>query len=434
MFPTVAECTARIRERDRTLHAFACTRLGDAERDAAGLAKAAPRSRLHGVPYSLKDEWETVCLPTSGGSWRHRERRSTEDATVHTALQAAGAVLLGKTNMSDMGIMPEAINHLHGATLNPLNLERTAGGSSGGSAAAVADGMVGFDWGADIGGSIRLPASFCGVYGFKLSSECWPASHSFPPPPPSMAPLLAHGPLTKTLPQMRAVLETLAPTMMRDTGRSGFRARSVAIHVPGGKTPWGDFASQTSTRLARAVGGPVRVMEHGLPTIRSMQWTFNAVWASHFEDLLQCDPTLSLAQGLLAAVLGLGTLGRFDKRLHPTSAALMLQIAAGRYLVFRDKAAALAKARAVKDAFERVWGEGAVVAMPVSCYPPPRAGRTLFNMRVIECCVAGNLADAAALAIPFGHFPDGMPRALQLMGPPGSELHLLEVAERLTAA
>src|SRR4051812_49863760 len=119
MFPTVAECTARIRDRDGTLHAFASTRLDDAAREARELAGQAPRSKLHGVPYSLKDEWETLCLPTTGGSWRHRDRQSPADSSVYEAFAAAGAVLVGKTNLSDMGLAPEASSWVGGATANP---------------------------------------------------------------------------------------------------------------------------------------------------------------------------------------------------------------------------------------------------------------------------------------------------------------------------
>mgnify|MGYP001298323618 CR=1 FL=1 len=431
MFPTVADCIDRIRARDATIRAFAATRLDDAAAEARHLAAQPPKSKLHGVPFSVKDEWETLCLPTSGGSWRHRERRSTEDATVVRVLRDAGAVLLGKTNMSDLGVAPETTNHVVGATRNPSNLERTAGGSSGGSAAAVADGMSGFDWGADIGGSIRYPAALCGVYGMRLSSEAWPSSHSFPCPPPTMSWLLAHGPLARTLPQLRAVLETLAPAMQRETGRNAWKPTSIALHGPPGRTLWGDFAGEVGPRLS-AVVGPVRG-DHALPTTRAMQWTYNAVWASHFFDLLACDPTIGLADGIIASVLAVVSGGRLDKRVHPTTAALLLQIALGGVLVFRDKQRALADAHAVKASFERVWSEGTLVAMPVTCYPAPRIGHTVKNMRVIECTVPGNLADAAAIAIPFGKFADGLPRALQLMGPPGSELQLIELAERFEA-
>src|SRR5207245_3173714 len=123
----------------------------------------------HALHCSSTDQFDTCCLPTTGGSWRYRERRPTVDSPIVTALEEAGAVLLGKTNLSDMGLVPEASSWVAGPTRNPFDPTRSAGGSSGGSAAAVAYGFSAFEWGADIGGSIRLPAAFCGILGLRLS-------------------------------------------------------------------------------------------------------------------------------------------------------------------------------------------------------------------------------------------------------------------------
>lgn len=432
LFPTVPEALERIRLRDATICAFASTRLEDAAREHNELNQKAPRSKLHGVPFSLKDEWETLCLPTSGGSFRHRHRRSSEDAPILRALTEAGGILLGKTNMSDLGIAPETSNWVGGITRNPCDLTRTAGGSSGGAAAAVADGMSGFDWGTDIGGSIRYPAALCGIYGLRLSTESWPPSHLFPAPPPAMSWLCAQGPLTRSLSQMRTVLETVAPSLCTAPARPAFRARSVVIHGPTRASQWNDFASEVGPLLAHTIG-PVE-SDSGLLSTRRMQWIYNAVWCSHFLDLLSCDPSLPLMSGLGAITMALATNGRFDKRIHPTTAALLLQMAVGRLFVFSNPSRALADAREVKNSFERLWAHGTVVAMPVTCFPAPYVGKTVRNMRVVECTIPGNLADATALAIPFGRFADSTPRALQLLGPPGSELHLIELAERLSPA
>ena len=95
--------------------------------------------------------------------------------------------------------------------------------------------------------------------------------------------------------------------------------------------------------------------------------------------------------------------------------------------VYRDRGRVLEEARAIQSAFEALWDRGLVVVAPVSCYPPPRIGRTNRNFRLAECCMPGNIADATALALPFGRFGH-LPRGVQLMGPPGSEAILLEVA------
>lgn len=117
---------ARIRAREQELHAFVTTRLDEAVEEAAALAKIPEKSELHGVPFSLKDEWDTAGFRTTGGSYRYRDRIPTIDCSVTETFKAAGAVLIGKTNLSDLGIAPEASSYVCGSVRNPYNLERTA--------------------------------------------------------------------------------------------------------------------------------------------------------------------------------------------------------------------------------------------------------------------------------------------------------------------
>src|ERR1700722_3890141 len=138
--------------------------------------RASDSAPLFGVPYVLKDTWDTAGIITTGGSWRHRERVPYESGSIHRVLAEAGAVLLGKSNMPDLALSTESDNHLVGATSNPFDPTRTAGGSTGGGAAAVAMGMAAFDWGGDFGGSIRSPAACCGIVGIRMSSVAWPSS------------------------------------------------------------------------------------------------------------------------------------------------------------------------------------------------------------------------------------------------------------------
>ena len=122
---------------------------------------------IHGVPYTLKDCVETMGLRTTQGSQLYESYISQRDATVYTRLKEAGGILLGKTNMPEFALWWETDNLLFGRTCNPWDLERTPGGSSGGEAAAIASGLSPMGVGTDLGGSIREPASFCGIVGFK---------------------------------------------------------------------------------------------------------------------------------------------------------------------------------------------------------------------------------------------------------------------------
>lgn len=424
---TTEDAVARVRAVEPRARAFVTTRLDDALRDAQLRRQETPRSPLHGVPYGLKDEWETVDLPTTAGSYRHRNRRPRANSPVFDTFRDAGAVLIGKSSLSDLGLPPEASNFIRGSTRNPVDPRRTAGGSSGGSAAAVALGMAAFDWGTDIGGSIRLPAGFCQVLGLRLSSETWPIEGLFPRLPESLGWMCGQGPFTRTTREMRVVLKVAAPRLRRGHG-AGFVPRGAVLHCPD-RGCWPTFASDVAPHARAAVGGEL-VVNAGLPPPAALRDRYVAVWASHFEDCLDADDTLSFREGLaatLSAVLFRGVFG--DRRIHPPTAELLLLMMFGRAFLFRDRHRARAEAFEVRDAFRRIWDQGCVVIAPVAAYPPPFVLRTNFHPHILSCVVAGNLADATGLAIPFGGFGP-LPRAVQLMGPPGSEEALLDVADR----
>jgi len=428
-FPlTVSDAVARIRARNEQLCAFVTTRLDDALLEAEAVAKLDP-GPLRGVPYSLKDGWDTAEIVTTGGSYRFRDRVPEGSAPIYDVLRAAGAVLLGKTNLSDLSVAPEASSHVGGATRNPHNPERTAGGSSGGAAAAVADGMTSFDWGSDIGGSIRMPASFCGVHGLRLSSETWPAKGYFPPPPDAMRWMNGQGPITKTLAQMRVVLEVVAPALRVAAARP-FEIGGAFVYVPK-HGRWKSFTEDVTPVLS-ACCDEVR-HDHGLPALHEARNLAIAVWASHFDELLASDP-MSFSDGAKALFGALAMGGRSDKRLHPRTAEVMLSVMVGRYTLFRDPDKALARAHAYREQVSELWERGYILVAPVCAYPAPRVGKTNRNTHLLDCTFAGNLADATGLTIPFGTFDDGLPRGLQLMGPPGSEMDLIAFGERMLSS
>ena len=122
---------------------------------------------LHGLPISIKDLEMTKGIRTTGGSLAFKDRVPAEDSIVVERVRKAGAVVLGKTNTPEFGLLGETRNRLGDDCRNPWNVERTSGGSSGGAGAAVVSGLCSLATGSDGGGSVRIPASFCGVYGIK---------------------------------------------------------------------------------------------------------------------------------------------------------------------------------------------------------------------------------------------------------------------------
>jgi amidase len=144
------------------------------EADRAGL-RGDWRGPLHGLPVTVKDAIETAGIVSTGGAKELADHLPAHDAPAVAALKRAGAIVFGKTNLSEWSGDVQAFNDLFGVTNNPWDLSRTPGGSSGGAAAAVAAGLTSFELGTDIGGSIRIPSAFCGVFGHKPSFGLVPA-------------------------------------------------------------------------------------------------------------------------------------------------------------------------------------------------------------------------------------------------------------------
>ena len=206
---------ARIEAVNPALNAVVELRQEAALRAAAAADEATARGDdagpLHGVPMTIKDSFNVAGLPTTWGNPAFKGFVADWDATVARRLKQAGAIVVGKTNVAFMlGDFGQTANELYGVTNNPWDTTRTPGGSSGGAAAALAAGMTFLEYGSDLVGSIRVPASFCGVYGLKPSVEVVPLTGFQPPGPPAdpsdMLYLSAIGPLGRSAGDLRTAL------------------------------------------------------------------------------------------------------------------------------------------------------------------------------------------------------------------------------------
>ena len=163
----------RIERLDPQVNAV-CTLAAEAARERASAADEATASGqswgpLHGVPVTIKDAIATAGIRSTGGSPQLLDHVPPDDAHVVATIKRAGAIVFGKTNVPLWSGDFQTFNEMFGTTNNPWDLTRVPGGSSGGAAAAVACGMTSFEIGTDIGGSVRVPSAFCGVYGHKPS-------------------------------------------------------------------------------------------------------------------------------------------------------------------------------------------------------------------------------------------------------------------------
>jgi amidase len=206
---------ARIEAVNPALNAVVELRRTAALQEAAAADEAIARGDdtgpLHGVPMTIKDAFNVTGLPTTWGNPAFKEFVADSDATVVRRLKQAGAIVVGKTNVAFMlGDFGQTANELYGVTSNPWDTTRTPGGSSGGAAAALSAGMTFLEYGSDLVGSIRIPASFCGVYGLKPSVEVVPLTGFQPPGPPAgpsdMLYLSSAGPLGRSAPDLRTAL------------------------------------------------------------------------------------------------------------------------------------------------------------------------------------------------------------------------------------
>ena len=175
---------------------------------------------LHGVPITIKDTYEVDGVRTTAGMVAYKDNVSPRDAVVVARLKGAGAVILGKTNVPVAAADWQSYNPIFGQSNNPWNLALTPGGSTGGGAAALAAGLSYLEPGSDLGGSIRIPSHFCGVFGHKPTLDLVPQRGHIPPPPgiPAAPPqtLPVAGPLARSASDLRVARKCSAgPTRRR---------------------------------------------------------------------------------------------------------------------------------------------------------------------------------------------------------------------------
>ncbi|MBN1400653.1 MAG: amidase, partial [Anaerolineae bacterium] len=184
------------------------------------LARGEEIGRLHGLPIAHKDLTDTAGILTTLGSPLFRDNIPTRDALIIERLKRAGALTLGKTNVPEFGAGSQTYNEVFGETLNPYDLTKTCGGSSGGAAVALACGMLPIADGSDMGGSLRNPASFCNVVGFRTAPgrvPAWPKAVAW-------SPWSVQGPMARTVKDVALLLSVMAgpdprsPIAIREPG------------------------------------------------------------------------------------------------------------------------------------------------------------------------------------------------------------------------
>jgi amidase len=417
--------------------------------DAADAATASggPVGPLHGLPMTVKDVWETEGLVTTSGAPELRDHVPVADALAVSRLRRAGAVIFGKTNTPLYAGDFQTYNEVYGVTSNPWDTTRTAGGSSGGAAAAVAAGLTPLELGSDIGGSIRNPAHFNGVYGLKPSWGVVPGRGHIPGPPGTLveADVNCNGPLARHLDDLELALDVVAGPLPEDAGGwrlqlgegppipgvGGLRVATV-FHEGSDVMPLaGDVRANLDRFAARLGESGARVEAVALPVpladgLRSWQ------------ELVLPIIGLGLPEEAYASFAGLDAVPGDDPMVVAARAL------AGRYRTWARANGLRQRQRAAwADCFER-YDVVLAPVMPTAAFPHdvdrPLTDRVLDvdgtplpHLVAMAWCGAIGSVLLPVVTLPTGPTPDGLPVGVQAIGPFLSDRRLLRIAGLLDA-
>lgn len=266
---TVDAAIVRIERLDAGIDALAVPDFERAYETARAMDAAGPRpdQPLFGVPMTIKESFDVAGLPTTFGHPQYRDALAPRDALLVKRLKAAGAIIIGKTNVPVDLTDWQSFNPVYGRTSNPHDPTRSPGGSSGGSAAAVASGMVPCDYGTDIGGSVRVPAHFCGVWGHKTTWGLVPKQgHDFPGKSRTPGFIAAHdsplsiaGPLARNPQDLAVLVEVGAEFPLRRRAKPLKDCRLLAITDLPGAPIDGSVAEPTAAALETLARAGVRI-------------------------------------------------------------------------------------------------------------------------------------------------------------------------------
>ncbi|GHB32893.1 putative amidase AmiB2 [Streptomyces viridiviolaceus] len=410
----VAEHLARIAQLDGRVGAFRTVRAEAAlaEAEEVGARGDLGRLPLAGVPVAVKDNLAVRGESTRNGSAATPDTPAEADHVTVARLRAAGAVVVGLTNVPELCVFGTT-EGVYGTSRNPWDPARTAGGSSGGSAAAVAAGMVPIALGNDGMGSLRIPAATCGVVTIKPGHGVVPAGVG----QGDWFGMSENGPLATTVEDARLMLAVLADGEPPRRADSGALRVAASLRSPiAGVTVAGPY--RTAVREAAAVlmrtGHQVRRADPPYPA--SLSLTAVAHWtAGTSVDARGLDPRRLARRTRVHAAVG----RRFVRGVAGGAGRERLRAHLEPFFAEYDVLLTPALARRSPEAgpwHERGWLRNLLANSACSPFTPP-----------------WNLTGWPAMAVPFGTLPSGAPCAVQLVGRPGAEATLLELAERIEA-
>lgn len=387
---------------------------------------------LHGVPVSIKSSIDVAGHLCEAGTRLRAGHIAAEDAPLVARLRAAGAVILGVTNTPELLMAWETDNLLYGRTNNPWDLMRTAGGSSGGEAAAIAAGLSAGGVGSDGGGSIREPAHFCGICGLKPTPGRIPSTGHFPKSGGPFALIGVVGPMARTIEDVRTLFEVMAgwddgdpcaaPVEVREIDETALRKITIGFFEDDGRTP---VTEETKSAVGRAAsllsGAGFRVESfcpEGLEEARELWWEFFGTAGG-----MILEPMLRGHESELSPIL---------REFHAWTTAAPAHT--GESLL-----AAWLGRDALREKILLQMRKCPVLICPTAAIPAFRHGERewLVEGKIVKYldawsyCEWFNLLGFPAAVVPMGYSGDGLPIGVQIVGQPWEEEVVLAIAALL---
>ncbi|MBI3664252.1 MAG: amidase [Acidobacteria bacterium] len=409
--------------------------LQEARAAEAAVARGAELGPLHGVPVTIKSSIDVAGFRCETGTKLRAGNVASQDAPLVMRLRAAGAIVLGNTNVPEMLVSYTTDNLLYGRTNNPWDLERTPGGSSGGEAAAIAACCSAAGVGSDGGGSIRVPAHFSGICGLKPTPGRIPITGHFPQCVGPFAFLGVVGPMARTVRDLELLLEVMAGSESGDVCAAPVPFRRVS-DAEARKTRIGWFEDDGVTRVTpetraavRAAAGAleqqgfevVPFLPQGLEKARQLWWTF-------------FGPVGGLMLG--------PTLAGHESELSPTLREFVSLVSAEAPPTLEGVLNAWVGRDLCRSALLAQMENFPVLLCPVSTGPAARhgqlgwtqdAGRVSF-LETMRYSQWFNLTGNPAAVVPAGRSPEGLPIGVQIVGRPYEEEMVLAIAGKIEQA
>ena len=428
-------CIARIAQVNPAVNAIVANdfdqALADARQAEGALMKGNPLGPLHGLPIGIKDLNATAGLKTTFGSLLHANHVPDVDDGFVAAIRAAGAIITAKTNTPEFGAGANTINQVYGFTANPFDLDRICGGSSGGSAVALATSMLPLATGSDLGGSLRIPAAYCGIVGYRPTPGLIPdidKRHAW-------APLWVTGPMARSVGDLSLALSALVGQNLVDP--LSFQAQSSSFTHPEPVA-----LDSLKVALSEDLGfAPVDA------SIRRVFLDRCARFSEHFAATEQADPDLATADDVFNIIRAVGFVGEFkeiaEKHAGRIGSNVATNVDIGMRLTVDQIAWAMAEHTRLYRKFYQFMQDYDILICPTTSVPPFSKDQlfpTAINGKPLEnyiswCALTYGLTitDHPVVVLPCGLDETGAPFGLQIVGRRNQDARLLAIARGLEA-